>query len=221
MVELATFGPAYPSSPGRWASNEVARHKDIFASYMKSRDTENTLAVVRKMHARPGDMSNYIYHHRKDTLRNTCHYLDNEPWDYPNPTDLETCTHQWIGINNGRHEQWSFEVNYFLADQFAQMESKRFELYDHMIEQFTSHWQEIVHTAANSELAVAQALDLPVRLLIIPHPNPVCENRTTLSFQHNIKYVTEIQLPSDLKKDFEEELVVHKLTCSTLESNGI
>ncbi len=218
MVELVTFGPVSPPSPGRRVSNELARHKDRFASYMKSRDTGNILAVVRKMDV--GSIET-MYRHREDTLRNTCHYHDNEPWDCPNLKDLETCTHQWIGINNGRHGQWSFEVNYFLADQFAQMEAKRFELYDHHIEQFISHWRSILLTAANSELAVAQALDLPVRLLIIPHPNPVCENRMTLSFQHNIKYVTQIQLPSDLKKDFEEELVVHKLTCSTLGSNGI
>jgi hypothetical protein len=53
-------------------------------------------------------------------------------------------------------------------------------------------------------------LDLPVRLTVKDHA--VFSDARSYSFQHRVRLTLEVQLRSELEKDFEEELVVHKLT---------
>lgn len=182
------------------------RHYKLFTDYIANRTKNSgTLAIVRSEFALPGDTSEQVYRHSV-TMPVLC---DNDcakcPMNNLNEiTPIETHTHKWTCIKKYHQESYNFMTEH------ARYDDEVFYLYDNHCEHLVQNFYAAIQATAYPELAVAKALDLPVRLAVKDHA--VGYEAMSFTFSHQLRLSLEVQMRSDLEKDFEEELVVHKLT---------
>jgi len=185
------------------------KHYQLFTDYIANRtDGTGTLAIVRKECALPGDVSDHRYFHVDEpTMPVLCNNdCGNCPMNADNQKAMfpEAHTHIWTCIKQYHQSSYNFETEHARFDDEIQY------LYENHLEHLVQNFYAAVQATAYPELAVAKALDLPVRLSVKDHA--VFLNAPTYNFQHSLRLALEVQLRSELEKDFEEELIVHKLT---------
>ena len=184
------------------------KHHQLFTNYIANRtDGTGTLAIVRKECALPGDVSDRRYIHVDPTMpvlfNNDCGNrpmnADNQKARFP-----EAHTHIWTCIKQYHQSRYTFETENARFDDEAQ----------YVYEYHLAHWVQDFYTAVQAtaypELAAAETLELPVRLTVKDHA--VFLDAPSYNFRHSFRLALEVQLRSELEKDFEEELIVHKLT---------
>ena len=186
------------------------RHYKLFTDYIASRTSNSgTLAIVRKELALPGDVSERVYAHMPVLCNNDC---ANCPMENLNAiTPVETHTHQWTCIKNYHQDNYQFDTeDARYDDDDARYNDEICYLYDNHCEHLVQNFYAAIQATAYPELAGAKALDLPVRLAIKDHH--VYLDQPSFRLSHCLRLALEVQVRSELEKDFEEELIVHKLT---------